>query len=152
MKNLFPILLALTACSAPQVTAQREMEVGGNKLLVTSTKAGEGRGLRIENLEKRWVGKYAGGQEKWSARVALLDNLSKSEIISVCGGWAHNVIKPATYNMMDKDETMGGVAPVLGVTALMVGHLVASSNTDPANVPVGVYTEFRCPKDEVHGG
>jgi hypothetical protein len=50
--------------------------------------------------------------------------------------------------MMDKDQTMGGVAPVLGMTAMMAAHLAASSATDPANIPVGLYTEFSCRMDE----
>jgi hypothetical protein len=139
----------LSACSAPKVESQRMLAVEGNRLQVTSgTIPGKGRYITIVNSDKRWSGKWKGGKEKWKARAALMENLARDEIHGICGESFFEVIRSPVYNMMDKDETMGGMAPVLGIGASMIAHLAADANTDPANVPVSLYAEFGCRFDK----
>lgn len=152
MKSIHTILslLFLAACAAGvEQTSQRVVSVEGNRLQITSgIIPGTGRYVTIDNLDKRWVGKWKGGKEKWGLRAGMLDGMAKREIGTICGDWFYHVVRRPVYGMMDKDETMGGLAPVLGVTAAMAAHLAASSATDPANIPVNIYTEFGCARDE----
>lgn len=150
MKAFFYILplILLSACAGPQVTSQRMMVVDGNRLQVTSGTMRDGRYVTVENVEKQWHGRMKGGKEKWKFRAGMLNNVLTHEIGMVCGDTFFRTIRPPTYKMMDKDETMGGMAPVLGIAASMAAHLAADSATDPANVPVSVYAEFGCPSDD----
>lgn len=50
--------------------------------------------------------------------------------------------------MLDNDETMGGMAPVLGTTASMLAYLAAEAATKDTNIPTGAYVEFNCPQDK----
>lgn len=140
-------LLACSACSSPVVTAQRTETIDGNRLQITSGTNSAGRYVAVENVDKRWEGSLKGGKEKWGVRRDLLKKTYRDEIEQVCGEWFYEEVQSAHYNMLDKDETMGGVAPVLGVTASMVAYAAAEASTDPANIPVSVYSEFRCRKD-----
>jgi hypothetical protein len=49
--------------------------------------------------------------------------------------------------MLDNDETMGGMAGVLGVSVAMAAYLAAEAATKDSNIPTGVYMEFGCPED-----
>ncbi len=150
MKSLIhtlPCMLMLAACAAPVVESQRMETVDGNQLQFTSGTTGEGRFLRIENVEKQWHGTLKGGKEKWQARATMLNSWSTREIRDICGDTFYHLMLGPMYNMMDKDDTMGGAAPVLGIAASMAAHLAASSATDAANIPISIYSEFSCRKD-----
>lgn len=144
-----PLILLLTACSADRIPPQQRIDtIEGNRLQVTSGLSDKGRYVSVENLDRQWQGKWQGGKEKWGARKKLFDVLYKREIERVCGIVFHQTLRDAEYKMMDKDETLGGVAPVLGVAASMAAYAAAYSNTDERNIPISVYTEFRCPNDK----
>ncbi len=143
-----PLLLLLAACgNNSKIDSQYLHIVDGNRLQVTTGTMDDGRFITVENLDKHWVGKYAGGKAKWRARKRLLDDLSSREMRGLCGEWLFAALRPPIYEMMDKDETMGGMAPVLGMAASMAAHVAAYSATDAGNVPVSVYREYRCRSD-----
>lgn len=146
--TLYSLLcLLLPACSKPVIDMQHVKTVDGNKLQITQGTFDGGRFVTVENVDKRWVGRMKGGKEKWGARKTLLEDMSTQEIRSICGTWHYMPTLGPFYNMLDKDETMGGVAPVLGITASMAAYVAAASSTDEANIPTSVYTEFRCHND-----
>jgi hypothetical protein len=142
-------LFTLTACSSPVVTSQRTETIDGNHLQITSGTNDAGHFIKVENADKRWAGSYAGGKEQWGARKKLLDREYREEIHAICGEWFYQMDRerPPSYNMLDSDETMGGLAPVLGVAASMAAYAAAYSSTSDANVPVSIYGEFRCRRD-----
>ena len=154
MKNLLrliPVLLLAACSSTPKVvTSDRTVEVDGNKLQIVSGTLSTGRFVVVQNknADMRWIGPMKGGKEKWQARATLLNSWMTEEIRDICGDLFYESVFGPTYKMMDKDDTMGGLAPVLGITASMVAHLAASSATDESNVPVSIYSEFKCRKDE----
>ena len=150
VKYLFAISLCLLlfACSTPVIDLQRTQIIDGNTLQTTSGTNSAGRFISIENLDKQWVGKFAGGKEKWEARKNLLQNMAGEEITHSCGGWVFRFVRPYTFNMLDHDKTMGGMAPVLGGTAEMAGYLIAYSQTKDENIPVSIYADFVCRIDE----
>ena len=146
---MFPLLLALTACgNNSRVESQSVEMVEGNRLQVTRGTSDDGRFISVENLDKHWRGIFKGGKEKWGKRKKLLDGMTGNEIRSICGDWFYKELRPPIYEMMDKDETMGGMAPVLGMAASMAAHLAAHSATDPRNVPVSIYREYSCRRDK----
>lgn len=154
MKNLLhiiPILLLAACSSTPKVvTEDRTVEVDGNKLQIASGTLSTGRFIVVmnKNADMRWVGPLQGGKDKWQARATVLNSWMTEEIRDICGDMFYQSVMGPTYKMMDKDDTMGGLAPVLGITASMAAHLAASSATDEANVPVSIYSEFKCRRDE----
>lgn len=151
MLPLLPLLLIAACASTPKVvTSDRTVEVEGNTLQIASGTLSTGRFIVVlnKNPDMRWSGSLKGGKEKWQARATLLNSWMTEEIRDICGEMFYQSIFGPTYKMMDKDDTMGGLAPVLGITASMVAHLAASSATDESNVPVSIYSEFRCRKDE----
>ncbi len=145
---LLPILL-LTACGSPEIKSQKREAIDGNNLEITTGAVPSGRFVSVVNVEKRWEGKLAGGKEKWGARQALLKKKLWAEMEGICGSWPYIVLdREPFYNMMDKDETLGGMAPVLGIAASMAAYMAAYSSTDEANIPVSVYADFHCRNDE----
>ena len=149
---LLPLLLLIACSSTPKVvTDTREVEAEGTTLQIASGTLSTGRFIVVlnKNADMRWAGSLKGGKEKWQARATLLNSWMTEEIRDICGEMFYQSIFGPTYKMMDKDDTMGGLAPVLGITASMVAHLAASSATDESNVPVSIYSEFRCRKDEI---
>jgi hypothetical protein len=146
---VIPLLLMLAACgNNSRVESQDIRTVSGNRLQVTRGISDDGRFISVENLDKHWVGKYKGGKEKWSARLHLLDDMSAQEIHDICGEWFFKTKRTPIYEMMDKDETMGGMAPILGMAASMAAHVAAYESTDPRNVPVSIYREYGCRSDK----
>ncbi len=146
-----PLVLLAACSSTPKVvTADRTVTVDGNNLQIVSGTLSTGRFIVVlnKNDDMRWLGPMKGGKEKWQARATLLNSWMTEDIRDLCGDIFYQSIYGPTYKMMDKDDTMGGLAPVLGITASMAAHLAASSATDDANVPVSIYSEFKCRKDE----
>ncbi len=146
---LAALLLVLPACAPPPVTTStREVEIDDNRLKVSSGTWSKGRFVFVENAKMGWDGDLEGGKEKWEARRQFLYVNARKEIQDICGNWFFAMPKEPVYNMLDNDETMGGIAPVLGVAASMVAYLAAEAKTKDTNVPVSVYIEFSCEKDE----
>jgi hypothetical protein len=147
---ILPILFLLAACGTkPEVTSQKNDTVDGNTLQVTSGTVPSGRFVAVANIDKRWEGKFKGGREKWVARRDLLQKQLWAEMERICQTWPHIVLdRGPHYNMLDKDETMGGLAPMLGSTFAMAAYVAAASATDDANIPTSGYADFHCRSDE----
>jgi hypothetical protein len=142
---LLPILL-LAACA--ETKSQRTDTIDGNKLQVTYGTITTGRFIMVENVDRRWEGKLKGGREKWLERKDLLDITAQEEMEKICDNWPYVLDRKPFYNMMDKDETMGGAAPMLGMSVAFMAYVAAASATDEANVPVSIYAYFHCRNDE----
>jgi hypothetical protein len=147
-KYCIVIVFLLGGCSSPVIVSQKTLLADGNRLQITSGTNSAGRFVSVVNLDKSWVGKYAGGREKWGDRKNLFQDTASDEIARYCGGWAFRFVRPYTYDMLDHDKTMGGVAPILGGTAEMAGYLVAYSQTKDENIPVSIYADYVCRSDE----
>lgn len=115
---------------------------------MTSGTLAKGRFITVANAQVGWQGDLEGGKEQWGARSELLYKTARSGIASICGEWFVAVHKGPVYTMLDNDETMGGMAPVLGVAASMVAYLAAEANTKDENISVSAYMEFSCQSDE----
>ncbi len=144
---LVPSLLLLSACGEGAVSRKTET-VDGNMLQITSGTMHTGRYVAVENVDRRWEGGLKGGRGKWLARKNLLKARTEEEMERICDNWPYVLDRGPHYNMMDKDETMGGMAPVLGMTVAVAAYAVASASTDDANIPVSAYTDFHCRNDE----
>lgn len=141
-------MVGLAACAAPVTTAQKTATAHGNKLEIVSGTFSGGRFISVTKAEKVWTGQLKGGKEKWGARRGALHATAKKEIERICGEWFFATLKKPVYNMLDNDETMGGVAPMLGASVAVFAYLAAEAATEDTNIPSGMYMEFSCPKDE----
>src|SRR5438105_156611 len=110
---LLACLPALSACAPAVTTSQRTVAVWGNTLHIASGTLSGGRFVSVANAQKTWEGDLKGGKEKWNARRASLELYARKEIERICGHWFFALRRGPVYNMLDNDETMGGVAPVL---------------------------------------
>ena len=143
----FTACLGLAACSSPVTTSTQTVVLYGNTVQITSGTLSKGRFVNVADSQKTWEGDLKGGKEKWGNRRDALHLTANSEIIRICGDW-FALTKGPIYNMLDSDETMGGVAPALGVSVAMIAYIVADAATQDTNVPASTYVEFTCPKDE----
>lgn len=150
MKHTITLLacLALVACSSPVVKSQKTTTVEGNSLQVVSGTANGGRFISVANSQKEWAGGLKGGKEQWNARRGVLLSTARTEMEQVCGDWFVALRKGPLYTMLDSDETMGGVAPALGVTVAMAAYIAAEAATKDTNIPSRIYMEFSCQGDE----
>jgi hypothetical protein len=144
---LLACISVLAACTSPVTTAQRTVTLEGNDLRISSGTLSNGRFITVENVRKTWEGELQGGKEKWTARSDLLHTTARNEIETICGQWFVAIHKGPIYNMLDSDETMGGMAPALGVEVSMVAYLAAEASTKDTNIPTSVYMEFSCPNE-----
>jgi len=145
---LLASLLVLVACTEPVVTSRRTVTQDDNELRITSGTWNKGRFILVETAKIGWEADLAGGKEQWSARREFLYSVARDDIRDICGDTFFAVPKRPVYNMLDNDETMGGIAPVLGVAASMVAYLAAEAKTKDENIPVSLYIEFNCMEDE----
>lgn len=136
---------ALGACAEPVTTSRQTVTVDGNPLQVSSGTWSEGYFVSVDNVSNTWKGRLKGGKEKWNARRDLLQMQMRNEVTRICGTWFVAPHRGPVYRMLDNDETMGGMAPVLGVSASMIAYLAAEAATKDENIPTGVYFEFECP-------
>lgn len=141
-------LLWLVACSAPVTTSQKTVTSYGNNLQVVSGTDNNGRFIMVANAQKTWEGVLKGGKEKWIMRRDFLNRFARDEIEKICGSWFVAIRKGPIYNMLDNDETMGGVAPALGVAFSMAAYLAAEAATKDTNVPASAYIEYSCQDDK----
>lgn len=141
-------LPALVACSGPVTTSERTEEVEGNNLQITTGTLSDGRFITVANAQKVWEGDLKGGKDKWGNRRDFLLLNARQEIESICGQWFVAMRKVPFYNMLDNDETMGGLAPALGATVAMAAYLAAEAATKDTNIPSSVYIEFSCDDDK----
>jgi hypothetical protein len=151
MKRVLYLLVCmsgLVACAAPVTTSQRTEIIHDNKLQITSGTFDKGRFVSVANAQKVWEARLKGGKEKWILRRDLLRFIARKEIEHICGSHFVAIRKGPIYNMLDNDETMGGVAPALGVSVAMLAYIAAEAATLPTNIPASVYMEFSCQKDE----
>lgn len=147
-KNALLVCLVLAACSSPVVKSHTTKVVGGNNLQVTSGTVSGGRFISVANTHKEWAASLKGGKERWNARRGALLSTARAEMEQICGDWFVALRKGPLYNMLDSDETMGGVAPALGVTVAMAAYIAAEAATKDTNVPSSMYMEFACQSDE----
>lgn len=141
-------MVGLAACAAPVTTSHKTITVEGNTLQITSGTGNTGRFISVENTRKVWEGSLKGGKEKWLARRDMLNMTARKEIEHICGEWFVALHKGPIYRMLDSDETMGGMAPALGVGVAMAAYLAAEASTKDTNIPASVYMEFSCQRDE----
>lgn len=145
---LFVSMFGLVACASPVTTSQKTVTAEGNELEITSGTFSNGRFVSVKKTQKAWEAHLKGGKEKWTARSDALRLTARGEIHRICDEWFVAIQKGPIYNMLDSDETMGGIAPALGVSVAMVAYLAAEAATKDTNIPSSVYMEFTCPKDE----